>query len=233
MMKKIELKAKTRSKEDKNTKLIKDIGNIPAVLYGNAIENKNLIIKLLDFENIYNEAGESSLVNLIIDDKDAIKIIIKEIQKDPIKDKIIHTDLYKIDMNKTITTEIPIKFVGVSPAVNELGGFLVKHFNGIDVECLPGDLVNNLEVNISSLVEFGNSIKIKDIKIPDNIKLLGEMNDLIVSVLEPRKEIEKSIEEEAEKNKDDDKKEVEGEPDETKDEKDKDDKKDKKKIDKK
>jgi large subunit ribosomal protein L25 len=190
MTKEIKLKAQTKKKGEEKPEKLRKENLIPAILYGPGSENQELKIKKIDFERIFELAGESSLVDLIIDDKDSVKVLIKEVQKNPIKDDILHADLYKVDMKKEITTEIPLHFIGESQAVKELGAILVKDIDGVEVECLPGDLVNHIDVDLSVLKNFHDSIKMEDLKIPTGMKLVNETNDVVAIVIEPRVEVE-------------------------------------------
>ncbi|MFA4941795.1 MAG: 50S ribosomal protein L25 [Patescibacteria group bacterium] len=190
MTKEIKLKAQTKKKGEEKPEKLRKENFIPVILYGPDSENQELKIKKIDFEKIFELAGESSLVDLSIDDKDSVKILIKEVQKNPIKDDILHADFYKVDMKKEITTEIPLHFVGESPAVKELGAILVKDIDGVEVECLPGDLVNHIDVDLSVLKNLHDSIKMEDLKIPTGMKLVNETNDVVAIVIEPRVEVE-------------------------------------------
>lgn len=194
MTEKISLKAQIRTKEDGKTKKIRSQNFIPAILYGLKLNNQNLKIKKMDFEQIFNLAGESRLIDLVIDNKSPVKILIKDIQKDLIKDNIIHADLYRVDMNKKITTEIPLNFIGESPAVKELGGILIKDMNSIEIECLPGDLINEIKIDLSTLKNIHDTIRLDDLKLPNSIKLINKTNNTITSIVEPR--IEEEEEEE-------------------------------------
>lgn len=206
MVKKIELKAKVRENEKNTLKNIRKQGEVPAVLYGAKEDNVKLLFKYHDFDKTYTQAGESSLIDLKVGDNEAIKIIVKDIQKDPIKDSIIHADLYRVDMNKKIEVEIPLNFIGESKAVKELGGILIKSMETLQVSSLPGDLIEKIDVDVSKLDSFGAGIKVSGIKIPDNLELISSGYDLIVSVIEPKvvveeKDEEKKDEDETEENK--------------------------------
>ncbi len=196
MSEKIELKAQTRKKENGGIKKIRDNDFIPAILYGLNIGNQNLKIKKMDFEKIFNLAGESRLIDLVIDNKSPVKILIKDIQKDLIKDNVIHADLYRVDMNRKITTEIPLNFIGEPPAIKELGGVLIKDMDSVEIECLPGDLVGEIKVELSGLKNIHDAIRLDDLKLPNSIKLVNETNNTIASIIEPRVEEEPVKEEE-------------------------------------
>ncbi len=185
MGKEIELKAQTRDKKTEKNNKIREEGFIPACIYGPGFDNMEIKVKMSDFQKAFEEAGESTLIDLKIDDQEPIKVIIKDAQRDALKDKIIHADFYKVDMNKEITTEIPLLFVGEAKAVKELGGVLVKNMDSIEVECLPGNLVEHIEVDLSSLETFDDHIKVKDLKLPEGIRVLEDEDSVVVSVSEP------------------------------------------------
>ena len=204
MVKKIELKAKIRENEKDTLKNIRKQGEVPAILYGAKKDNVKLLFKYHDFDKVYAFAGESSLIDLKIDDNEAVKIIVKDVQKDPVKDSIIHADLYRVDMNKKIEVEVPLNFIGEAKAVKELGGILIKAMETLQVSSLPGDLIEKIDVDLSVLDSFEAGIKVSDIKIPDSLELISAENALIASVVEPKIVVE---EEKVEEDKTDKKKE--------------------------
>ena len=162
-------------------------GFVPLELYGNKEENVHLKAKANEFTKLFNQAGESALIDLVVDDVEVGKILVKAIQTDAVKDNIIHADLYKINMNEKITTEIPLSFEGMAPAVKEHGGILVKQVDSVHVQCLPGDLVHEIIVDLAVLVSFDESISIKDLKLPEGIEVLNDETVMIANVAEPRK----------------------------------------------
>lgn len=186
MTKEINLTAEKREKGGIK-KIIKD-GYIPAVMYGPGAEPQNLKVKENEFSKIFTLAGESNLINLSIEGKSAGKVLVKDVQKDIVKDRIIHIDFYKVDMKKKITAMIPLEFMGEAKAVKELGATLVKSMDEVEAECLPEDLVDHIEVDLSGLNNFDDVVRIGDLKIPQGIKLANDLGDIIISALAPQKE---------------------------------------------
>jgi len=172
-------------KREKGEKLGKDF--IAAVLYGLGVENKLLKIKTNDFIKVYSLAGESNLIKLDFDGQ-AKNVLVIDIQKDPVKNFVIHVDFYQVDMSRTVTAEIPFEFVGESKAIKELGGMLIKSLSELSVECLPGDLVDHIDVDISSIQELGQAIHVKDIQVPKGFKVLNHLDDPVATVVEPKEE---------------------------------------------
>lgn len=160
-------------------------GALPAVVYGSGSEPQSLALAYRDFEKLYKEAGEASLIDLTVDGKETGKVLVQEVQYDPISDRMMHVDLRKIDMSKPITAYVELKFVGVSPAVKDLGGTLVHNLNEVEVKCLPKDLVARLEVNVDSLKTFEDNIKIKDLVLPAGVAILGHNENDVVATATP------------------------------------------------
>lgn len=169
---------------------------LPAVLYGKGRENVNLSLDLNDFVKIFEAAGESNLIELTVDGQEAVKVLVKEVQQELIKDRPRHVDFYQVNMKEKIKTEIPLHFIGESKAVRELGGIFLREIDGVEVECLPGDLVDHIDVDISSLNTFDDEIRLNDLKLPEGMRLLAETNEIIAQVAEPAKqEVEEKPEE--------------------------------------
>jgi large subunit ribosomal protein L25 len=193
------LKVQKRELVSRKVKDLREKNLIPAVVYGHGAKNQNVAVEYIPFEKLYREAGESSLVDLVIDNEKSVKILIQEVQADPLTGRFIHIDFRQVKMTEKITAEILLKFVGEAKAVKELGGILVKTADKIKVKCLPQDLVHEIEVDLSFLNTFEDFIHIKDLKIPAGLEVLGNPNEPVVNVIPPRSEEElKALEEKVE-----------------------------------
>jgi large subunit ribosomal protein L25 len=125
------------------------------------------------------------VIKLKIDEKSK-NVLIHDVAKDPVNDKIIHVDFYEVRMDKAIRTEVPLVFEGEAPAVKNLEGVLVKNITEVEVEALPKDLPHEIKIDISSLETFDDHIRIKDLKLSEGVKILAELEETIVSVIPPR-----------------------------------------------
>jgi large subunit ribosomal protein L25 len=193
MVKKINLAAKTRNADSK-PKSLRRKGFVPAVIYGNQIENKIVEIRSNELLSAYEEAGESTLVDLDLDGKEKIPTIIKEVQFHPVKNKIIHADFYKVNMKEELEVEIPLEFINESKAVKELGGTLVRNLETLNVSCLPTELIDHLDVDISKLDSFEDAIYVKDLSVPGGIKILNDLEEVVANISAPAEEEEISVE---------------------------------------
>ena len=199
-MAKYSLNAKTREITGKKTKQLREQDLIPAVLYGQGIKNQNISLIKNDFNKIQEEAGSSNLIDLNIDEDKSVKVLIQDFQKDATSGDFTHVDLYQIKEGQKITTDVQLKFSGEAPAVKELSAILVKNIDRIEIECLAQDLekLEDLTVDLSGLETFDDVIYIKDLLIPEEIKVLNNPDDAVVIVTEPKEEIIEQPEEAAE-----------------------------------
>ena len=196
----LSLSAKIRKDLGKKVKVLRKKGILPGVLYGPKIETRPLEIDLKEFEKIYKEAGESSLISLEIDKKKFL-VLIHEVKLDSLTEKPTHVDFYQPRLEEEVTAEVPLVFEGEAPAVKDLGGTLVKNISEVEVKALPQNLPHEIKVNIDRLKTFEDSILIKDLIVSKEVKILKEPKEVVAAVSPPEKveeELEKPIEEKVE-----------------------------------
>ena len=187
------LKSKPRSEKGRDTQELRADGIIPAVLYGPGIENQNLSLDSKEFYKLYREAGKSSLVSLSVEgDKKTYMVLVNDYDANPLDGKVIHVDLYQPDLTKEIETEVPLVFEGVSAAVTDLGGTLVKNISEIKVKALPADLPREIKVDISKLKTFDDVIMVKDLVVTGKVELLKNSEE-IVALAAPVENVEAEL----------------------------------------
>lgn len=186
-------------KDEKPNKVRQD-GFVPCNLYGNKIKNQKFKVRTGDLIKVYREAGESSLIELQIEEGEILKCLFKEVQLDVITGDFLHVDFYQVDMKEKVTTEIPLILVGESDAIKNLNGVLNANISEIEVECLPDDLVGEIEVDISVLETFEDNIRIEDLKMPSGVVSTLDPKEIVANVSEIQEEVE---EEEVEQSVDD------------------------------
>lgn len=168
-------------------KVIRAQGNMPAVLYGEGKEALMITLNTKEFERIWRLAGESTVLNItgVGDDK---SVLIQDVTLDPFYDIPTHADFYLVKNDVVVDVEVPLEFVGVSPAEKSLGGTLIKVMHTITIEALPKDLPSEIEVDISSLITFDDQIQIKDILLPTGVTAVGDGEEVVALVQEPKEE---------------------------------------------
>ena len=164
-------------------------GYIPAVFYGKATEATPISIKAIDFQKVFEEAGESTVVTIKGDsgDQDAL---IHDVQFDVITGRPIHADFYVFEKGKKIEVEVPLEFIGKSPAVADLGGILVKVLYDLPIMAEPKDLPHDIKVDISALTELDSTVNAKDLDLPAGVELAIDPEDVICSIAEAKEEEE-------------------------------------------
>jgi len=212
------LSAKIRKELGKKVKSLRQQGILPAVLYGHKIKNLNLELDLKEFEKIYKEAGESSLITLVIakgkdeaeasslslnveEKKQKFLVLIHDIQFDHLTEKPIHIDFYQPELKEEVEVTVPLIFEGEAPAVKDLGGTLVKNISEVEVKALPQNLSHEIKVDIGNLKTFEDNILIKDLIVSKEVKILKEPEEIVAAVARPEKveeELEKPVEERVE-----------------------------------
>ena len=153
---------------------------LPAVVYGMGAPAASVTLNYAEFVKLYDQAGEASLIDLLLGDKADGKVLIQDIQYDPVSDRIIHVDLRRIDMRKEMTATVELRFVGESPVIKAQGGTLMRNLESAEVKCLPKDLVSHIDVDLTVLKTFDDVIKIKDLIVPAGITITNpHAEDLI------------------------------------------------------
>ncbi len=171
------LQAVTRTIKGAKTR---EQGKLPAVTYGAGNETVSLDLNYSEFLKLYKQAGDSSLIDLEIDGKNVGKVLVHEVQRDPVKDTPTHIDLRRIDMNKVMQAPVVLHFIGEAPAVKALGGTLVQNLSMVTVECLPKDLVSFIEVSLNNLKSFDDLVKVKDLVLSEGLKVVSPHGDALV-----------------------------------------------------
>lgn len=190
-MENIILEAQTRDL-NKKASAFREEGFIPAEFYGKGIKNQSVLLKYQDFRKAYKAAGKNTIIQLVVDGKGKMNVLVNDVMYHPVTDVIEHVDFINVNMSEEIHTIIPLVFTGVSPAVKDSAGTLITNLEELKVKCLPKDLIPNIEVSIVSLVDFHSTIHVKDLNIPATIHVLNNPEDLVAMVAAHREEKEEA-----------------------------------------
>ncbi len=191
-MKRLELEASKREVAGKKVRFLRRQGIIPANIYGHGIDSTPINIDAKSLKNFLAHAGKTDLVSLKIDDsKNPVRVLVREVQRNPMNDDVLHVDFYQVRATEKIKTEVPLVFVGEAPVLRKIKNSSILHLvDSLRIEALPDDLPHSIEVSISGLEELDHTIHVKDIALGHGITLLSDSEQLVVKVAEARKEIE-------------------------------------------
>jgi len=188
-MQKIILQVEPRDVIGRQVKSLRRQGLIPAVVYGHGFKPLSIQVPVKELERVYAEAGESTVVYLNVAGQDH-PTIIHDIVRDPLSDKFLHADFYKVRLDQKIHAKIQLNFIGESPAVKVLGGILLKNISEIEVEGFPQDLPHQIDVDISSLAEPKSHIQVKDLATSNKLEVKTDPEAIVTQVQEPISEEE-------------------------------------------
>jgi len=164
-------------------------GLLPAVFYGPKEKTTIIVLNKIDFVKILREAGESTVIGLQTPSGEK-EVLVREVSYEAVRGEPIHVDFYVPEQGKTVAVYVPLEFIGVSVAVKDMGGSLVKVLHEIEVEALPKDLPHDIKVDIGALTDLDSQILAQDIALPAGVTLLAEPEEVVaaISVAEEEKE---------------------------------------------
>ena len=183
------LKATTRGILGKKTRFLRRQGITPAHLFGHNLKSLTIQCNTAELRSIIAQAGTATILNLKIDtEKLPRKVLIREIQHDPLGKQLLHADFYQIRLTEKIKVDVPIVLVGEAPAMKQKGRLLMQTLTGLSVECLPDKLPPEIGVDLSHLEEVGQAIHVKDLTLDPDITITNDPDQLIVKISEARVE---------------------------------------------
>ena len=165
---------------------LRNSGRIPGVLYGMNRGNELIHLDQSEIVQVLRSQGKNSILELAVENGKSEKVIIAEIQKDPLKDRILHLDLKRVNMNKQMVGTVPITLIGQAEGLKQ-GGVLQFQTRELEVRCLPSDLPESIPLYVSGM-EIGDLLTVRDIEIPTGVEVQHELDEVIVSVAAPRLE---------------------------------------------
>jgi len=155
-------------------------GKVPAVVYGAGHEAQSITLVAKEFDKIWHEAGESTIVELGGLGK-MLSVLIQDVSVDPLYGTPTHADLFAVRTDEAIEVTVPLEFTGVAPA-EKLGGTLIKVMHEIDIEALPKDLPHSIDVDVSALVTFDDQIHVSDLVLPTGVTAVTDGEEVVALV---------------------------------------------------
>ncbi len=186
-MKTVTFEVKKRDKlgTSNANRLRKNERKVPGVLYGDSKEVVHIHADLVPLEHLFYTAGASTVIELSIEGGEKVDVLIHSVEFHPVRNEIEHIDFMRVDKKKKVHAVVPLEFEGDSEAVR-IGGILLFNRHEVEIECLPGDLVHDLKVDVTLIKEIGAHICVSDIVIPKGIVITTDPGVVIAHVEEPK-----------------------------------------------
>ena len=185
------LKLDNRTVTGKKVRQLRRQGLLPVHVYGADIQPANLQVDDRTLNRLLPIVGSNIPVSVEYDGGNDENIcFVREVQRHPVTDAVIHVDFLRVDVTRTITAEVPLTLTGVSPAVSQMAGTLLQNLQSLLIEALPMSMPAEIEVDISGLVDFDASLQVGDVEVPDDVTVMNDLSDSIARVAPPRLEVE-------------------------------------------
>jgi len=188
-MKNVVLKASPRSVTGKQVRRLRREGLLPAVLYGHKFEPMAISLNAHDTALALSGLSQSALVTIELDGKE-YPALVRERQKNYIRNEFIHIDFQVVSRTEKLRTNVSIELHGVSPAVKDFNGVVVSGVTQVEVECLPQDLPERIVLDITKLVNIGDGIYVRDLVLPEGVTIHQPPEEMIVMISAPEQEVE-------------------------------------------
>lgn len=178
-MKKYTLIGSLRAQTGRKVKNLRQKGTLPANVYGKGLESLSLEVDALAFKEIFAHAGETGVIELAVDSK-VKPVLIHNIQRDPVSSDILHVEFYQVDLKQKVKTNVPLIFVGEAPIVVSKTAVLLTLLSEVEVEALPAELPEKIEVDVSVLTDLNQEVLVSDLVIPEGVVILTDASVGIV-----------------------------------------------------
>lgn len=188
-MEQLELSAAPRRVIGKQVKALRRAGQVPAILYGRNVEPVLIQLEVKPLTRVLSRAGQSRLIKLSVQGQaEPHMALARAIHREPISGNLYHVDFMAVSMTEKIKVQVPVILVGESPAVQRGEGVLVQAINSVEVECLPGDLIDAIRVDVSTLDKVDAQVVVKELKESAGVEILAGPDEMVVRVTPVREE---------------------------------------------
>ncbi len=182
-MEKIKLETATRETMGKKVRFLRRQGIIPVHLFGHDIDSMALQCDALQLRQAMAQAGKTHIISLMLDKtKKPRNVVIREVQRDPLTDELLHVDLYQVRMDKKIQVDVPIVLIGEAPALKHKDNMLAQALHALTIECLPDRIPESAPVDVSVLTDAEQILHVKDIAIDEGVTVTNDPEQIVVKI---------------------------------------------------
>jgi large subunit ribosomal protein L25 len=178
-MEKVVLNAEKREVTGKQVKAMRRAGKLPAVIYGRHTEPISVALDAHTASLVLGKLSSSSLVTISLDGAE-YPALVREKQRDYIKNRLLHVDFLAVSLDESIRATVSVNFIGISTAVKDFNAVLVKNLESLEIECLPADLPERVDVDITALTRPGEGLRVRDVMVSDKVHILNDPDTMVV-----------------------------------------------------
>jgi large subunit ribosomal protein L25 len=172
-----------RTELRKQNRGLRAAGGVPGVVYGHRVDPVSVTLPRREFERAFHKVGRTQLLDLKIDGEGGSrKVLVREVQYDPRGGGVLHVDFYQVNLKEKITADVPVVLVGEAPAVQRRDGELQQNVNSLRVSCLPADIPEHVEVDVSGLEAVDDGIRVGQLFVPAEVEILNDPEELVVKI---------------------------------------------------
>ncbi len=183
----VQLSVDPRTITGKKVSALRRDGILPAHLYGREMESLSLQASTQAITHLLRTAGGNTIIDLQINgESEPRSVVLRGVQRDPVNSALLHIDFFQISLTEKLRSEVPLVLTGEAPAVTVYGGVLLQNLDRVVVEALPGDIPQNIEVDVSRLEEIESAVFLRELDIPANVEVLGDLDQVVAKVAPPR-----------------------------------------------
>jgi len=175
------LQAEIRKVLGKQVKTVRANGFTPATVYGKGVEPQTISVSAAEFKKVYNEAGETGLIELTIEGKKH-PVLVHTVQVHPITAAVLHVEFHEVNLKEKVHAEVPVELIGEPMAVKEKVGVLMPLMDHIEVEALPAELPEKIEVDITGLAAVNDQIIVGELSVPAVVTVLTDPTLIVVKI---------------------------------------------------
>jgi large subunit ribosomal protein L25 len=194
-MERVELRAASRTLVGKQVSRLRTEELVPAVVYGPDTASRPIVTEERALVRALQQAGTTTLIDLAVDEvEEPYVVLAREIQRHVLTGRLLHVDFYQVRLTEKVKTSPRLEFVGESPLVKSGKAVLIHGMNEVEVECLPTDLVDSIQVDVSGLLTMVDSVTVSDLPIPEGVTILADPSEVVVSLVPTRVAVEEEAE---------------------------------------
>ena len=174
------LKAQPRKILGRKVKTLRHEGLIPAHVFGRKVKTTHVQVKATEFGKVFEKVGETGIIDLTVDSEKK-PVLVKNVQMHPVNDIPLHIDFYQVNLSEKVKVNVPLEIIGEAPAVHKKIGVLLTPVSELEIEALPADLPENIQIDVSSFEKVGDEIKVKDLKVDRSKIEISADEELVVA----------------------------------------------------